>query len=75
MPPNAEQIAVERVFDGAAVDQEADVDDVAADGVWSGDRLERIGQLHKLHLVAFGVLDGKPEAAVRALVHLTWHLP
>ena len=51
----AEQIAVERVLDSAAMHQDADVNDVAADGVGSIDRLEACGGLHELNLVALGV--------------------
>lgn len=71
----AEKIAVKRVFDGAAVDQVTDVNDVAADGVGGCQRLERRGRLHEFDFVAFGVLDVEPQAAVFALFHLGRHLP
>ena len=62
--PEAEQVAIEGVLDGAAVHQVADVNDVVADGVGGSDRLRVLRQLHELHLVAFRVFDVEPAAAV-----------
>ena len=70
-----EEIAVEGVLDGAAVDQETGVDDVVADDRGSCERLELRGWLHELHFVAFGILYGEPAAAVGALFDLARHLP
>src|SRR6185437_6754489 len=66
----AEQVTVESVLGGAAVDHEAHVDDVMADGVGCVDlviwRPGILGWLDELYAVAFGVEDLEPAAAVGA---------
>jgi len=71
----AEQIAIERILNGAAVDQEPDMDDVVADGIGSDWRLGIFRWLNELDLVAFRVFYSKPAAAVGAFLHPVWYLP
>jgi hypothetical protein len=71
----AEQVAIERIFEGAIVDKKPDMDDVPAYGVGSLKRLEGGRRLNELDFIAFGILDGEPAAAICAFFHLPRHLP
>ena len=66
----AEEVAVEVVFVGAAVHEVAHVDDVVADGVGGDGDGVRVAGLEELHGVAFGVLGVEPVAAVGGGVEL-----
>src|ERR1035437_870287 len=64
----AEDVAVERIFGGLAVNLVANVDDARADGVGGGE-LGRSSGLDEAYLVAFGIFRLEPAAAVACRLH------